>query len=82
MTPDINLSTDRYIPTEEGIMFPLNSVKGVGGSVLYEINRLRPIADFQDFLDRRIKKFVKRTSIEALIKAGAFDFTGSSNTSC
>ena len=78
LTPDINISTDKYIPKENGIMLPLNSIKGIGGSALYEINRLRPIKDFQDFLDRRIKKFVKKTSIEALVKAGAFDFAGSS----
>lgn len=74
LLPDINKSENKYVPMEDGIMLPLNSIKGVGGSVLYEINRLKPIESFQDFLDRRIKKFIKRTSIEALIKAGAFDF--------
>lgn len=73
LAPDINLSSDKYIPREDGIMLPLNSVKGVGGSVLFEINRLKPINGLQDFLDRRIKKFIKKTSIEALIKAGVFD---------
>lgn len=73
LAPDINLSSDKYIPREDGIMLPLNSIKGVGGSVLFEINRLKPIGGLQDFLDRRIKKFIKKTSIEALIKAGVFD---------
>lgn len=78
LPPDINLSTDKFIPTEEGILFPLTSIKGVGGSVLYEINRMRPIASYEDFMERRIPKFVKKTAVEALIKSGAFLFTGES----
>lgn len=76
LPPDINEEGDKYIPKEEGILMPISSIKGVGGSALYEINRLRPIKNLQDFLDRRIKKFVKRTVIEALIKAGVFDEEG------
>ena len=78
INPDINISTDRFIPTDKGIMMPINSVKGVGGSAVYEVNRLRPIQDFDDFIKRRIPKFVKRTTIVSLICAGAFDFTGKS----
>ena len=78
INPDINISTDRFIPTDKGIMMPINSVKGVGGSAVYEVNRLRPIKDFDDFIARRIPKFVKRTTIVSLIYAGAFDFTGKS----
>ena len=75
LPPDINKSTDKFIPTDDGIMFPLTAIQGVGGSAWTEINRLKPIKDFNDFLDRRIKKFVKKTTVESLIKAGAFDFT-------
>lgn len=78
INPDINISTDRFIPTDKGIMMPINSVKGVGGSAVYEVNRLRPIQDFDDFIARRIPKFIKRTTIVSLIYAGAFDFTGKS----
>lgn len=75
--PDINTSTDKFIPYGENkIMMPLNSIQGVGGSAIYEINRLKPIKDLDDFLERRIKKFVKKTVISALILGGAFDFTG------
>lgn len=80
LPPDINNSTDVFIPLEEGIMFPLTVIKGVGGSAWYEINRLKPIKDFDDFLERRVKKFVKKTVIEALVKAGAFDYTGKERT--
>lgn len=72
--PDVNLSEDRFIPTNEGILMPLNSIKSVGGSALYAIAQIKPIQSFQDFMDRRIKKFVKANALEMLIKSGAFDF--------
>ena len=78
VNPDINRSTDKFTPTDDGILFPLNAIKSVGGSVLYEINRLKPIASLDDFLQRRIPKFVKSTAVENLIKSGAFDFEGKS----
>jgi len=78
INPDINKSTDKFVPTDDGILFPLNAIKSVGGSVLYEINRLKPILSLDDFLTRRIPKFVKSTAVENLIKSGAFDFEGKS----
>lgn len=78
LPPNINESTDKFVPKENSIMFPLTAIQGVGGSAWTEINRLKPIKDFDDFLDRRVKKFIKKTVVEALIKAGAFDFTGNS----
>lgn len=78
LAPDINKSSDVYEPTDEGILIPLNTVKGVGGSILHEINRLKPIEDFYDFMNRRTPKFCKKTAVHALIKAGAFDFCGMS----
>ena len=74
LSPDINKSTDKFIPSEEGILYPLTCIKGVGGSVWSDIRRLKPIKDLPDLVERRIPKFIKRTSIEALIKAGAFDY--------
>ena len=74
INPTINNTESRFTPTKDGIRLPITSVKSVGGSVLYEINRLKPITSFEDFMKRRIPKFVKSTALEALIKAGAFDF--------
>lgn len=74
LPPDINASADEFVPTEEGIRFPLTAIKGVGGSAMYEINRLKPIKSFDDFMERRVKKFIKIDTIAALIKAGSFDF--------
>lgn len=79
--PDINGSTNKFTATEEGIVMPLNTIKGVGGSVVSEINRLKPIKGIQDFMDRRIKRFIKSNAIENLIKAGCFDFENNNRTS-
>lgn len=79
--PDINGSTDKFVANQEGITMPLTCIKSVGGSVVYEINRLKPIEGIEDFMSRRIKKFVKSNAIENLIKAGCFDFEGKSRTS-
>lgn len=80
LPPDINKSTNRFLPTEDGILWCITSIAGVGGSALAEINRLKPIKSFDDFMERRIKKFVKRTSIESLIMSGAFDFDTENRT--
>jgi len=51
LPPDVNKSTDKFIPTDDGILFPLTAIQGIGGSAWYEINRLKPIKDFDDFID-------------------------------
>jgi DNA polymerase-3 subunit alpha len=76
LPPDINKSTNEFIPTKEGIRYRLSSVDSVGGSALYEIERLKPITSLKDFLERRTPKFVKINAIEQLIKAGCFDGDG------
>lgn len=76
--PDINKSGNKFVPIEEGILMPINAIKGVGGSAIWAINDIKPIKDFDDFMERRVKKLVRSTTITALIKAGAFDYTGES----
>lgn len=74
LPPDINFSGVSFIPTKDGIRYRLNSIDSVGGSALYEIERLKPIASLEDFIARRTPKFVKVDAIAMLIKAGCFDF--------
>lgn len=78
--PDVNESGIEFKPTDEGILYRLTSINGVGGSTLYEINRLRPIDSLSDFMTRRIPKFVKITTLVNLIKSGCFDFEGKTRT--
>ena len=78
LNPDINLSDDKFKPVDGNVLYRLNSITGVGGSTVYEINRLKPIKSFDDFMERRVPKFIRINTIESLIKAGCFDFDGKS----
>jgi DNA polymerase-3 subunit alpha len=73
LPPDINTSTNEFIPTSEGIMFPLTCIKQVGDSSIKEILEKRPFTSFDDFITRVTKKNVKKTVVINLIKAGVFD---------
>lgn len=72
--PDINKSEESFIPYEDGILSSIYLVDGMGVAGYKEISRLRPIKSLEDFMERRIPKFIKINTIENLIKSGAFDF--------
>jgi len=74
LPPDINGSSDTFIPTEEGIRYRLDAVNGVGGSALYDINKLKPITSLEDLKKRRTPKFIRSSTLVNLVKAGCFDF--------
>lgn len=85
--PDINLSdvgfTVVYMPGEEKtpstghIRFGLHAVKGVGEkaiqSIVDEREKNGPFVGLFDFCERVDLKTINRSTIEALIKCGAFD---------
>jgi DNA polymerase-3 subunit alpha len=72
--PDINLSNDNFVVTNDSIAFRITTVKHVGDSAIAHINELRPIKSFDDFMERRNKSLAKKNTVINLIKAGAFDF--------
>jgi DNA polymerase-3 subunit alpha len=72
--PSINEGTGEFLPTDGGIRYRLNTIKGVGDSALKELIRLRPINGLLDLLTRRNKSQLKSNNITSLIKAGVFDF--------
>ncbi|ARP86096.1 DNA polymerase III subunit alpha [Bordetella genomosp. 9] len=87
LPPDVNASNYRFEPvadarTAKGLpprtmRYGLGAVKGTGQSAVEEIIRARneggPFKDLFDFCRRVDKHTVNRRTIEALIKAGAFD---------
>lgn len=83
LPPDINLSAYRFEPVAhpEGkpsrtIRYGLGAVKGSGQNAIEEILRAReegPFTDLFDFCARIDRRVVNRRTIEALIRAGAFD---------
>lgn len=80
LPPDINRSNLEFTPTDEGVVFGLAGVRGVGEKVAEEIIREREqngrFTSLHDFVNRMDSKAYNRKTLEALIKAGAFDSTG------
>ncbi|CAH2775319.1 MAG: DNA polymerase III alpha subunit (EC [uncultured Caballeronia sp.] len=83
LPPDINQSAYRFKPVAEAdgtrsktIRYGLGAVKGSGQSAIEEILRAReeaPFTDLFDFCMRVDRRMVNRRTVEALIRAGAFD---------
>jgi DNA polymerase-3 subunit alpha len=73
LPPDINISGTNFTLDETGIRYGLNSVRMVGSAAVKEIIKKRRYSDFDDFLKKRTKFYVKNNAVENLIKIGAFD---------
>jgi len=76
--PDVNLGEYRFVPIDRRtIRYGLGGVKGTGEGAVIEILRARseggPFKDLFDFCRRVNTQTVNRRTVEALIKAGAFD---------
>lgn len=75
--PDINLSEYNFTPLDEKTLaYGLGAIKGTGEAAINNIVQTRqqaPFTDLFDFCKRIDKRTVNRRTIEALIKAGAFD---------
>lgn len=80
LPPDINSSNLEFTPVDEGIRFGLAGVRGVGEKVVEAIVAEReangPYTSLHDFVARLDSKCYNRKTLEALVKAGAFDSTG------
>ncbi|GAB7539563.1 DNA polymerase III subunit alpha [Burkholderia sp. 3C] len=84
LPPDINQSEYRFEPVAEAdgkrsktIRYGLGAVKGSGQNAIEDILRARkeegPFKDLFDFCERIDRRLVNRRTVEALIRAGAFD---------
>ena len=76
--PDINASEYRFVPVDRHtVRYGLGAVKGTGEQAVLNILKARheggAFKDLFDFCQRVDKRMVNRRSIEALIRAGAFD---------
>ncbi|CAB3786759.1 DNA polymerase III subunit alpha [Pararobbsia alpina] len=83
LPPDVNQSAYRFEPVGEAdgsraktIRYGLGAIKGSGQGAIEEILRARaqgPFTDLFDFCSRIDRRVVNRRTIEAMIRAGAFD---------
>jgi DNA polymerase-3 subunit alpha len=78
--PDINISEVDFSSKDGTIPFGLSAVRNVGEGVVAPIveerNTNGPFADFYDFCERVPTGVLNKRSIEALVKAGAFESVG------
>ncbi|MDH4216967.1 MAG: DNA polymerase III subunit alpha, partial [Gallionella sp.] len=77
LLPDVNSSGYAFSPVDEKtIAYGLGAIKGTGEAAIGNIAKAReqgPFKDLFDFCRRVDKRIVNRRTVEALIRAGAFD---------
>ncbi|HUW26788.1 MAG TPA: DNA polymerase III subunit alpha [Gallionella sp.] len=77
LPPDVNSSDYMFSPVDEQtIAYGLGAIKGTGKAAIENLTQARESGAFKDLFDfcRRVdKRIVNRRTIEALIRAGAFD---------
>ena len=73
LPPDINKSGAGFTIEEGAIRIGLHAIKNVGEEAVQEVLRKKPYESFVDFCQKVDTQKVNRKTIEALIKAGAFD---------
>lgn len=76
--PDINKSNLEYKIVEDGILFPLSSIRNVGSDVANKIinNRIDKFDNIFDCLTKLSEIDIKRNVIENLIYSSSFDSFG------
>ncbi len=77
---NVNEAGVTFVATANGIRFAMSGIKGVGTGVVEAIVEERekrgPFANFYHFFERIDAKRVGKKTIENLVDAGSFDFTG------
>ena len=78
--PNVNLCNSVYRVADGKIYFGLTAIKACGEDAMAEIERARaeggPFRNIFDFYQRVNPKLVSRSTVEALVKCGAFDCFG------
>ncbi len=80
LPPDVNESGLEFLATEGGIRFSLAAIKGVGRGVveciIHERKNQGIYRSFYEFVSRIDTKKIGKKTVENLIQAGCFDYTG------
>ena len=80
VSPDVNTSDVDFSSTEGRIFFGLSAIKACGGGAADAVVQARkqggPFLDLFDFCERVEPSSCNRSTLETLIKAGAFDSFG------
>lgn len=80
LPPDINEAESNFVAVKEGIRFAMAGIKGIGqgvvDAILAERKKGGRYLSFYDFIHRQDAKKVGKKTLESLIDAGCFAFTG------
>ncbi len=79
LPPSINISTDEFIITEKGLIYPLTGIKSIGAKVCADIVSERETNGLYksfDDLKERLSKTLNDRLLDALIFSGALDEFG------
>lgn len=71
--PNINISKDTIVSTNNDVYLSFNLIKGVGEKAVESIIQNQPYKNFEDFLKRKDSRKINKKVVKALLKAGAFD---------
>ncbi|MCL2012296.1 MAG: DNA polymerase III subunit alpha [Cystobacterineae bacterium] len=77
LPPDVNHSLEAFSVVDGKIRFGLGAIKGIGAAAIEAIVEARvkgPFLSLLDFCSRVDGRRVNKRVVEALVKAGAFDF--------
>lgn len=77
LLPNINLSSKQFSIEKEGLLYPLNMIRGVNVDVVNKIMDERiengPFTDYFNFVSRAYSKGISEVVINKLINSGALD---------
>lgn len=79
LNPDIKKSTTVFEVVEEGILFPLSNIKGIGivaGNEIMKEREKQEFTDIYDTISRIYSRNVSKKNIEQLILSGSFSSFG------
>ena len=80
LLPNINKSKKDFLIEEDGLLYPLNMIRGVNvdvvNKILDERNESGPFSDFFNVVSRLYSKGISENVINRLINAGALDSFG------
>lgn len=80
LPPGVNEADVEFRATQEGIRFAMNGIKGLGNAaaeaIVEERTKNGAFESLFDFFERIDSKKITKKSVESLVDAGAFDFTG------
>jgi DNA polymerase III alpha subunit len=76
----LNMSEDFVIEKEGIIRFGFSHIKGIGGSGIKQLNKIKERESWGKILFELIKVGVKKTVVEGCVKCGSFDYLDISRT--